>query len=66
MNSYLAVAAALFLLTPLVRAAAPVVSNISAAQRAGTQLVDTDITDAPIRTVTVSNFYMAQKFGDFQ
>jgi formylglycine-generating enzyme required for sulfatase activity len=35
-----AVSAALFLLTPLAEAADPVVSNISAVQRAGTMLVD--------------------------
>jgi formylglycine-generating enzyme required for sulfatase activity len=34
------VSAAIILLTPLAEAAAPVVSNISAVQRAGTQLVD--------------------------
>ena len=39
-NLSAAVSAAFFLLTPLAEAADPVVSNISAVQRAGTQLVD--------------------------
>jgi len=50
-----AVSAAIFILTPFVHAADPVVSNITAVQRAGTQLVDItyDVTaDTP--TVQVS------------
>ena len=39
-SQFAAVIAALFLLAPLAESAAPVVSNISAVQRAGTQLVD--------------------------
>ncbi|MEI6676408.1 MAG: SUMF1/EgtB/PvdO family nonheme iron enzyme [Verrucomicrobiota bacterium] len=52
-TSFAAVAAALFLLTPHAQAANPVVSNISAVQRAGTQLVDITY-DVTADTSTVS------------
>jgi len=56
-HSSIAFTAALFLLLPLAEAANPVVSNISAAQRAGTQLVDItyDVTaDSPAVRVTLA------------
>ena len=54
---FIALSAALFLPTPLAEAANPVVSNIAAAQRAGTQLVDItyDVTaDSPTVRVTLA------------
>ncbi|MEI7910890.1 MAG: cadherin-like beta sandwich domain-containing protein [Verrucomicrobiota bacterium] len=56
-HQYLAMIAALVVLTPLAQAAAPVVSNIAAVQRAGTQLVDItyNVTaDSPTVSVTLA------------
>ncbi|MEI6674303.1 MAG: SUMF1/EgtB/PvdO family nonheme iron enzyme [Verrucomicrobiota bacterium] len=56
-HRWLTVSVAIFLLTPLADATAPVVSNIAAVQRAGTQLVDItyNVTaDTPTVSVTLT------------